>query len=422
MKRALPSHSEAPAARRFRRCPPPPPSAFGFNKDAHLAKIVAKSVVGKTVYELKNYIKGFDDMGQPIFTKNHRFWKVDEICGRELRLEGQTRRFEISTMHTDHTISIYKAAHAIRDELRSHPLACIGDEPSTRFKQVDIRHAKSLTRRANENKMWLNVRHLDDTVVLKTTTDPAMQLTYIIEAIIHEATWIRCPTYIPKLHFVAFAAENRLVVCSQQLKMPSVGSFLHALPREKINPDIATWFMVRSVCMAIRRLQISGHFTHRDCHIGNVYYDMRRRRVNFIDFDWSCVRWQDKNISVPRQLYDTTRQAHGYNKSVDCCVFFRTLGPALRKMPTFLKKIYDPLMQRYQEHSERFLRHRAGTEVAAMQLYKLCTEGRKINSSFGHHHGLRRCRDRFEYVMGYYTWECMTPESILTFLELHKFF
>lgn len=358
----------------------------------------------------------------PVFQSPSKCWTVDEVSGIYARFRGQTRRIFKSAMHNRHTVSLYAAAHRIRDELRTQSLVRLTKVPSAVFKEVNIQSAKCQTRHQDQNVLWLNAFHKGQRVVLKTTSDPAMQLTYILEAVVHFFSSTRCTTYIPRLHFIGFASDNRLVVCSEQLTIPSVTQFVNRLPSEYGNPDISLWFMCRAVCLAIRRLQNSARFTHRDCHTSNVYYDMRSKRVQFIDFDWSCVRWQDKTISVPRVLYDTTRPEYGYNRSVDCCVFFRTLGPAIGAMKTFVKRIYLPLMQRYEKESEIFLKRRMGTDTAAMQMYRLSTKDGTMKGKFAHKYGVHKLKNKFDYHMAYYTWECMTPAAIILFLDEHKFF
>lgn len=412
--------------------PPSPPEElphpFGFVLDDYLQHIATNYGLGLISHHITNYIKRFDGaMDQehrlvyyPVFKHPHKKWTVADVSGIYARFKGEPNRIYISGMHTPHTVSLYRVAHQIRDQLRCQPMVVIQQAVSSRFKHVDISHAKSQHRHSSKNKLWLSATHFGQEVVLKTTTDPAMQLTYIIEAIIHFLASQRCPTYIPPLHFIGFAADNRLVVCSQQLQIPSVTAFIHTLRHPR--PDEMVWLMVRAVCMSLRRLQLTAQFTHRDCHINNIYYNMRGSRVKFIDFDWSCIRWRNKIISVPRHLYDTTRPQYGYNRSVDCCVFLRTLGPALRgKVPTFLKKIYDPLMQRYEDECRTVLKQKARSDTAAMQIYRMSTKGGKLTGAYEHRYGLAKYQNKFEYHMGYYTWPSMTPQAILNFLDEHKF-
>ena len=260
-----------------------------------------------------------------------------------------------------------------------------------------------------------------DFVVLKTTTDPAMQLKYILDAVIHAQTARSVSNYVQKLHFVAFWGES-LVVCSgQMMEEKSVFSFMNTLKQRQV-PDILAYKMVESFCLAPRKLQNRAEFTHRDCHTSNVYYDSRRKITKFIDFDWSCIRIGGKIISVPRHLYDTTRAQYGVNRSVDCCVFFRTLGHSLINVPIFKKKIYDPLMRRYEVDSREILKRKSKEDVAAFQLYRFSTINGKISGRYAHRYGIALYKGNFDYMMGYYTYTSMTPDFILRFLKKHKFF
>jgi hypothetical protein len=409
--------------------PKRPPHPFGFVLDEYLSQIVSEYNLGSISHHITNYIERFvreldrdkRPVYNPVFRHPHKKWTVADVSGIYASFEGEPKRIYISGMHTPHTVSLYSVAHRIRDKLREQSMVVIQQEISNRFKHVDISNAKSQHRHSSKNKLWLSANHFGRQVVLKTTTDPAMQLTYILEAVIHFLASQRCPTYIPPLHFIGFAAEDRLVVCSEQLQIPSVTGFIHTLRHH--NPDKMVWFMVRAVCMSLRWLQRTAQFTHRDCHINNIYYDMRENRVQFIDFDWSCIRWSNKIISVPRHLYDTTRTQYGYNRSVDCCVFLRTLGPALKgKVPTFLKEIYDPLMQRYEDECRDVLKEKARSDTAAMQIFKMSTKDGTLRGVYEHRYGIEKYKNKFEYHMGYYTWTSMTPEAILDFLKERKFF
>ena len=213
---------------------------------------------------------------------------------------------------------------------------------------------------------------------------------------------------------MGFSADNRLVIASEQLCTPSVTTFLSTIQNRS---DRIVWHMVRNVCLAIRRMQRSAAFTHRDCHISNVYYNDRRKLVKFIDYDWSSIRVRGQKISVPRHLFDTTRPEYTHNRSVDCCVFFRTLGPALGRAEQFKNMVWRPLMDRYERESQAFLFRKSATDTAALQLYKMSTADGRLRGKYGHKYGVANKKVEFEYLMGYYTYTCMTPESILKFLE-----
>jgi len=342
--------------------------------------------------------------------------------GLYVHLEGSAKPIYISGMQTPHTISLYKMAHRIRTALLQQPSVVMKEENCWKFKEVDIRGALRQKRHAETNVIWLNAEHQQQKVVLKTTTSPSMQLTYIIEAVIHRVVSERAPHYLPRLHFVGFQGDS-LVVCSEQLQISSVSTFVGTLSQMRQNPNILVWHMVRAACLAIRQVQRQAHFTHRDCHLSNVYYDARNNVIKFIDFDWSCVQVNGKIISVPRFLYDTTRPQYGHNQSVDCCVFFRTLGLAMKNCTDFRTQIYDPIMTRYELESKIFLKTQfASGDAAALQLYKMSTVNKKTKGEFAHKYGVERFKTNFEYHMGYYTWSCMTPDALLSFLEQYKFF
>ena len=406
--------------RRPRRRPPREP--FGFDISRHIEVITPPSELPSVVYQINNYITGFAVDGTPIYQRPDKKWTMERINGLYVYFEGVEKPIYISGMHTPHTISLYKMAHQIRTALRQQSPVALLEENCYKFKEVDIRGALRQKRHQDTNVMWLNAEHQGQKVVLKTTTSPSMQLTYIIEAIIHRLVSEKATKYLPRLHFVGFQGDS-LIVCSEQLQISSVSTFVGTLPRVRQNPNILVWHMVHAACSAIDEVQRQADFTHRDCHISNVYYDARRNIVKFIDFDWSCVKSGEKIISVPRFLYDTTRPQYGHNRSVDCIVFLRTLGLALKNCTVFRTRIFDPIMTRYELESKIFLKQQfASNDTAALQLYKMSTSNGKISGKYAHKHGIARFKTNFEYHMGYYTWECMTPTSILDFLNKNKFF
>lgn len=190
----------------------------------------------------------------------------------------------------------------------------------------------------------------------------------------------------------------------------------------------------------MRIIQERAHFTHRDCHTGNVYYDERNRRIQFIDFDWSCIRWRyvrfdpethqhsakNKIISVPRHLYDTTRAEYGKNHSVDMCRFMRCLGEQLGRAGRFKEHIWEPIMKRYEDECrDLLLKKSAGYDgvsgdTAALQLYSMGYD--KQTRRYSHATGCRNYDKEFDYYMGYYEWPCMTPGAIHEFLMNHQNF
>lgn len=387
---------------------------FGFDIANQTLGLQSPVDFGKVSHSIFNTILRFGANGQPIFNKPKKCWDIVSSEGLYVKLRDE-KVFK-GAMHTSHSVSIYNMAHNVRNRLRKQPRVHLGKETSSEFKRVDLRNAQENKRRSATNIVWTNAVHMGKTTVLKTTTDDATQLVYIIEAIIHSLAYDKCPNYIPALYFVGFAANNRLVIASEQLRIPSVLTFLNTIQNRA---DRHVWHMVRSVCLAIRRMQRTGGFTHRDCHISNVYYNGRRKIVKFIDYDWSCIRFNNKKISVPRHLYDTTRSEYTHNRSVDCCVFFRTLGPALSRAPTFKNVVWDPIMARYEQESKTLLFRKSKTDVGALQLYKMSTSNGKVRGKYAHKYGIKKLKVDFEYLMGHFTYPCMTPESILKFLDEH---
>ena len=429
------SHRDRPKKRRrFQtNVTKPMPDPFGFDIAPYLRTVSENYSFPQSSHRLSNYIMGFDARGVAQYANPSKVWETESLNGLFVNFGGDNLKVFISGMHTHHTESLYRMAHSIKSALRTRPQCLLSKKVSTTFKQVDISRAMKQKRHKNANVLYMNAIHCGDWVVLKTTTDPAMQLKYIIDAVIHNHIQKTTGTYVTRLHFVAFQGDA-LVVASGQMKEPSVHSFVNTL-HQKYRPDRLVYTMVESFCLAIRKLQRKSRFTHRDCHTSNVYYDMAKKRTRFIDFDWSCIRCtvqendrgmivqKHKIVSVPRFLYDTTRPQYGNNRSVDCAVFFRTLGPSLDHCPVFKEKIYDPIMRRYEVDSREILKRKIKQgDVAALQLYKMSTINGKPTGRFAHHYGIMRQKENFDYTMGYYTYTSMTPDMILSFLREHKFF
>ena len=397
------------------------PDPFGFDLTPFLDLVDEDRSFGEVSHELKNFITGFGDEGDAKYKEPKKVWKTRTQSGLFVTFGNSPQQVFKSGMHTKHTESIFRMAHSVLKELKNQEPASIGTRASFDFKQVDISRSNSQNRHKGENVVYLKAIHKGEWVVLKTTTDPMTQLRYVVDAIIHHQVNRTASNYLTKLHFVAFSGPA-LVVCSGQMSEISVCDYINNIRRMTPRPDIAAYHMVESFCLAIRHLQKNSQFTHRDCHTANVYYNPKNRRTRFIDFDWSAVRWRNKVISVPRYLYDTTREQYGRNRSVDCCVFFRTLGHSLKTCPVFKEKIFDPIMQRYELDCKEILKRKmeAG-EQAARQLYKMCTERGDTHTTFGHRYALQRNKD-FDYILGYYTYSSMTPDTILQFLRANKFF
>jgi len=325
-------------------------------------------------------------------------------------------------------------------------------------RHIDISQA-TIKRRPN-GTIYLNAKHRGRTVFLKTTDSDAIKLKYVIEAVIHHLLKLSSPGCVPSLEFVGMTPENHLVICSEQLQIPSISTFVQTMGTH--NKSIRLRKMLLKVCRAFIIIQRDAKFTHRDCHTGNVYYDESRQKIQFIDFDWSCIRHDTSVISVPRFLYDTSRKTYGHNKSVDMCVFMRNLGRTIRGAPEFIAQIWKPLMQRYEDETrnmvERFRQQIDATVseidynkawikkypaskkftenenqqllqkkkqqehdlMCAMQLYKLSSEKKSLKSEYAHKYGLGRLKNNFDYYMGYFEWESMTPRVIEKFISKIK--
>lgn len=434
-------------------------SPFGFNALSYLNLVSKPGPIGPYTHMLSNtIIKVVNNKLQ--FSKPEKVFEVEELQGLYVKLKGVAARVEKSYCHTPHTASIYKLAHELLRILHCRPRIRMIKNACANHLEVDMRSAVSTTRGSSENRVWLRAKHQGQKVVLKTTTKIETMLRYVIEAVIHEIIMRRSPSYVPALKFIAFAQtadgeRDCLVLCSEQLERKSVNAWiwsLHSLhPRANIN--IKLWNMLRQVCICLRNLQKYAHFTHRDCHSNNVYYDENCKpdHVKFIDFDWSSIMYGGHTLSVPRHLFDTSRPYYAKNRSVDLCIFLRTIGPTLRtplslkkkvsftrkdmtsmnkwnifeeRSALFFEKIWKPIMTRYERESEKILKARASTSKEAMQLLKM-NVGPK--GEFSHGHGLVNLSKRnpksvneFDYRMGYFEWPSMTPDAIITFLEQQR--
>ena len=399
---------------------------FGFSIDARLRTLRGPCDIPDESYTLKNPILGFEKEGTPVFENPDKKCNIGQQHGMLVRVKKKD--WFISLFHTAHTISLFSMAFDMLTELYKHPRAYVGIGDGIE-KQINIQNAVFHNRK--KSSVWLKCRHNGKNVVVKTTSDPYMKLRYILDGTIHYLLGRYCPTYVPKLHFVSLMDNGDVAICSEQLQIPSLYEWI-SKTLIKTRPqrfwNRALWFMMRNVCKAIQRMQQRAKFTHRDCHANNVYYDMQNKRIVFIDFDWSSICIMGKIVSEPRFLYDTTRHHYGNNRSLDCCILFRSIMDILMRRNTqysgafdpFLKHIYFPLFRRYEQESCCILKQKCTHDKAAIQLYKMNTADKKLNGQFGHGYGMALTKKEFEYKMGYYEWPCMTPESILAFLDKRR--
>ena len=403
-------------------------SPFGYAIDAHLGTIRAPCGVSTESYTLKNPILGFERDGKPVFKNPKKKCTLGEQHGMLVRV--REKNWFTSLFHTTHTISLFSMAFDILKELYKQPHAYVGTGDGVE-KQINIQDAIFHPRK--KSSVWLNCRHRGQKVVIKSTSDPYMKLRYILDGTIHYLLERCCPTYVPKLHFVSLMDNGDVAICSEQLQIPSLyewisKTLIETRPRRFWNR--ALWFMMRNVCRAIQRMQQRANFTHRDCHANNVYYDMENKRILFIDFDWSSICVNGKVVSEPRFLYDTTRNDYANNRSLDCCILFRSIVDILMlrnnelngAFDPFLEHVYFPLFRRYEEESGRVLKRDCAYSKAAIQLYKINTADKKMNGLFGHGYGMAHTKKEYEYKMGWQQWDCMTPESILAFLNKRRHF
>ena len=401
-------------------------SPFGFPIDGFMAALASPCEVPEVSYTLRSSLYGFDEHGCPVFAKPDKRCHIEELAGMMVTVQKQ--RWPKSLFHTDHTLSLFRMAFDIMVRLMREPRAFVGLGDGGE-KEINVRDAKRSER--DKSSVWLGCRHRGKRVVIKTTSDPYMKLRYILDGAIHYFLGRRCRTYVPELHFVSLMDNGDVAICSEHLKSPSLYNWVNRYLVENRPSHFwnrGLWFMMHNICRALQRMQQSAQFTHRDCHANNVYYDMDNKHILFIDFDWSSIRVGDQVVSEPRFLYDTTRPDYGKNRSVDCCILFRSIHEALEHrnkrlngaFDPFMRHVYYPLFKRYEKESKAFLMQRAGTEKAAIQLYKLSTLKNSLSGKFGHHYGVARTKKLFEYKMGYYEWACMTPGSILQFLNTKK--
>lgn len=430
--------------------------AFGFHTTPCLDLLVKPCAIKSFTHRLDNVILRFEN-GQPIYNHPNKKIEIQTLPNSlYVSYKKTSERILKSSCHTPHTESLFKMAHELLRILhRRQRIRFVRHDTRHDF-EVDMRHAHSSERGHAEDKVWLNAKYRGQTVILKTTTKIGSMLRYVIEAMIHQHMQRHCSSYVPTLFFVGFQSVNkgqrdRFVLCSSQLKRASVFSWVRSLRtlRVQSNVSVKLWKMLKRVCHCLMNLQQHVQFTHRDCHCNNVYYDDADNKpdhVKFIDFDWSSIMIGDHVVSVPRYLFDTTRASYAKNRSVDLCIFMRTLGPLLqtpervkrsgrrsdlsewmtfeRKTNRFYKHIWKPLMQRYERESEIILKRNIAQTKVAMQLYKMNLGPDK---TFGHAHGLLNLAKtnvkqvgEFDYRMGYFEWPCMTPTSVLAFLDSHK--
>lgn len=386
---------------------------FGFRFEHYLDQVAQKSVLLDETHGLDNPVRAFDLRGAPVFTYPRAKFDVVFEHGARVEILHKRRQKTVATsaLHTPHTISLKKAAHDILIKLRTQP-RIVWDGPSDSLYDIHLSNKQSRKSHGGKLEVWTNARYCGRRVVLKTTKDAAYMLRYILEAVVHTLVFRKCPRAVPTPLLVGLTVDNRLVVCMEELTMPSVTAYIRHLPTNACRSLLE---MSRHFCETISQVQAAG-FTHRDAHTSNVYVDPRTLRTRLIDFDWSAIRWGNTVLSIPRHLYDSTRESYGSNRSVDCCIFFRSLQTQLDKIRLdgviqYVQRFLTPLMQRYEDECRFSLV--GASDAVSQQLYRVASSTGELRGEYRHVHGLSRLSKDFDYEMGYYEWQTMRPDAIL---------
>ena len=385
---------------------------FGFDFEVCLSDVPTRSVLLDETHALDNPVLGFKD-GAPVFT--YPKGKLDVMFEHGTRIKilhrNRTKMMATAALHTPHTISLKKAAFDILDTLRKQPRVRWNSNGDT-FYDVRLDASPPLLRHKDRMQLFRNARHLGRRVVLKTTQDPALMLRYILEAVIQTLVYRKCPESVPAPTLVGLTDDDRLVCASEELLTPSVTDFIRTVPT-----TAQLLYMSRQFCEMMMRVQAVG-CTHRDTHTSNVYVDPKTLRTRLIDFDWSAIQHGQTVLSVPRHLYDSTRGLYGRNRSVDCCIFFRSLQSQLagkQAVADYYKAFLGPLMQLYEDECRARLT--GAHDIASQQLYRVASSTGGLHGEYGHAHGLSRLATDFDYEMGYYEWQTMRPEAILKYIQ-----
>jgi tRNA A-37 threonylcarbamoyl transferase component Bud32 len=419
----------------------PSTTAFGFDVSENLSIVSTERGILSNTSSLLNTITG-SDCSWPNYKHPSFLFKTDGYKGMYMPIQlvnncdlspENDKPMLIAEFHTLHTQSLFCFANRLLERISCQSDVKIqnnGQEVS-QFKTVCTE--RSLTPDgesgdAVQSAVLTNCKHMGANVVLKKAKSIRDQQRTVLEAFIHLYAEQKHPGFVPKLHFIAFTADKTLVVCSEQVSSPSVYNFVtKMLPETEQAKNCALQTMVSSVCRALITVQKSN-FIHRDLHTSNVFYDHHNDKITLIDFDWSCIEITGKNVSVPRFLYDTTRESYGCNKSVDMCIFIRNLvnnvmsTTALRQL-SFFKTTLLTIMENYENECKLMLCRKFASEKekdAAFQLYRSSTEDETIYTEYEHNYALRRLGDdavEFEYRQGYFEWKSMVPENVLHFIQ-----
>jgi tRNA A-37 threonylcarbamoyl transferase component Bud32 len=430
----------------------PSTAAFGFDVSENLSIVSTERGILSNTSSLLNTIMG-SDCSRPNYKHPFCLFQTDGYKGMYMPIQmldnsdssaKEDTPMLIGEFHTIHTQSLFCLANRLLERIPCQPQVKFrGAERSAKKNGQEIFQFKTVyTERALtpggesvdavQSSVLTNCQHMGANVVLKKAKSIRDQQRTVLEALIHLYVEQKHPGFVPKLHFIAFTAENALVVCSEQVSSPSVYDFVtKMLPETEQSKNRALQTMVSSVCRALVTVQKSN-FTHRDLHTSNVFYDHHNDKITLIDFDWSCISIAGKNVSVPRFLYDTTRKSYGCNKSVDMCIFIRNLVKVimtngdLRRL-SFFKTTLLTIMKNYQSECKLMLCRKFASEKekdAAFQLYRSSTYDATVHTEYKHRYALQRLGDdavEFEYRQGYFEWKSMVPENIKNFIETGHF-
>jgi len=426
----------------------PSTTAFGFEAAENLSIVSTERGILSNTSSLLNTILG-SDCSQPNYkhpgvlftTEGYKgmYMPTQLVENSDSSPEGkEATPLLLAEFHTVHTESLFCLANRLLARISCQPDVKFqkkGQEVS-QFKTVCT--SRSLTpdgesedAKVKQSSVLTNCKHLKANVIVKKAKSIRDQQRTVLEALIHLYVEQNHPGFVPKLHFIGFTADKTLIICSEEVSSPSVYNFVtKMLPETEQARNCALKTMMSSVCRALIALQKSN-FTHRDLHTSNVFYDYHNDKITLIDFDWSCLKIAGKNVSVPRFLYDTTREDYGSNKSVDMCIFLRNLvnlvrsNTKLRRL-SFFKTTLLTIMENYEKECKLMLCRTFASEKekdAAFQLYRSSTFDATIHTEYGHQFGLRRLDEavEFEYRQGYFEWKSMVPENVLHFIQTGQF-
>ena len=267
--------SQPPAAMPFERrqstasaSSAPKSLPFGFDIEPYMDFIIDRYDIGKHAYSIRNPIIGFQD-DTPIYLQPKRKYTIENVVGLKLEVsQPSPQKKFISCLHSRHTESMYRMAWEILSTLEKQPRCHIQQIHSDEPFHVDISKAHRSTRHNSEDIVYVGAVHSGDLVVLKTSCNKSTMLKYILDAVIHCTLMESAPSHVPALKFVRLTPDDKLVICSEQLKIPPVASWMQTLNTKhpKTNLDYLVFKMLKGTCLSIRRLQKNAKFTHRDAH------------------------------------------------------------------------------------------------------------------------------------------------------------